>query len=102
MMRPREEGIAVVDAPLHIGRCAGMAHADVQLPGKAAHIALVREDAGQQPLRLRDILAVLASLIGGSMFDAVGVRSTMLTAVAIAVVGTVISLAGTREKRPPS
>ena len=39
--------------------------------------------------------SVLASLIGGAMFDTAGVRTTMLTAVAISAVGTVIALAGT-------
>ena len=41
--------------------------------------------------------SVLASLIGGQMFDSVGVKATMLTAVAICVVGTIIALAGTRQ-----
>jgi len=43
--------------------------------------------------------SVLASLIGGAMFDTAGVRTTMLTAVAISAVGTVIALAGTFSKR---
>jgi len=43
--------------------------------------------------------SVLASLIGGAMFDTAGVRTTMLTAVAISAVGTVIALAGTISKR---
>ena len=42
--------------------------------------------------------SVLASLIGGRMFDTAGVRTTMLTAVGIALVGTLIALAGTRKK----
>ena len=42
--------------------------------------------------------SVLASLIGGAMFDTAGVRTTMLTAVAISAVGTVIALAGTFSK----
>ena len=46
--------------------------------------------------------SVLASLIGGRMFDTVGVKPTMLTAVAIAAVGAVIALAGTREKKQPT
>ena len=46
--------------------------------------------------------SVLASLIGGRMFDTVGVKPTMLTAVAIAAVGAVIALAGTREKKQPA
>ena len=39
--------------------------------------------------------SVLASLIGGAMFDTAGVRATMLTAVAISAVGTVVALLGT-------
>lgn len=39
--------------------------------------------------------SVLASLIGGAMFDTAGVRSTMLTAAAISAVGTLVALAGT-------
>ena len=46
--------------------------------------------------------SVLASLIGGRMFDTVGVKTTMLTAVAIAAVGAAIALAGTREKEQPA
>ena len=43
--------------------------------------------------------SVLASLIGGRMFDTAGVRSTMRAATAIAAVGAVIALAGTMEKK---
>lgn len=43
--------------------------------------------------------SVLASLIGGAMFDAVGVKTTMLTAVATAAVGAVIAIAGTLQKK---
>lgn len=39
--------------------------------------------------------SVLASLIGGRMFDTAGVRTTMLTAAAIALAGAAIALAGT-------
>ena len=46
--------------------------------------------------------SVLASLIGGAMFDAVGVKTTMLTAAAIAAVGAVIAIAGTLQKKQPS
>ena len=45
--------------------------------------------------------SVLASLIGGAMFDAVGVKTTMLTAAAIAAVGAVIAIAGTLQKKQP-
>jgi len=43
--------------------------------------------------------SVLASLIGGAMFDTAGVRTTMLTAVAISAVGTVIALLGTFSRQ---
>ena len=43
--------------------------------------------------------SVLASLIGGAMFDTVGVRPTMLTAVAVSAVGTAVALAGTINRR---
>ena len=46
--------------------------------------------------------SVLASLIGGAMFDTAGVRSTMLTAAAISAVGTVVALLGTYGKKRPS
>jgi len=46
--------------------------------------------------------SVLASLIGGRMFDTAGVKTTMLTAVAIAAAGAVIALAGTRQKKRPA
>ena len=43
--------------------------------------------------------SVLASLIGGRMFDAAGVRTTMLTGAAIALAGTVVALLGTRKTK---
>ena len=43
--------------------------------------------------------SVLASLIGGAMFDSVGVRTTMLTAAAISAVGTVVALLGTMSRK---
>ena len=45
--------------------------------------------------------SVLASLIGGPLFDnpEIGVRSTMLIASGIAAVGAVIALAGTRSSK---
>ena len=46
--------------------------------------------------------SVLASLIGGAMFDAAGVKTTMLTAAAIAAAGAVIAFAGTLQKKQPS
>ena len=44
--------------------------------------------------------SVLASLIGGAMFDTVGVKTTMLIASAIAAAGALIALLGTRTKKP--
>ena len=41
--------------------------------------------------------SVLASLIGGAMFDTVGVKVTMLTAAAIAAAGAFIALLGTKK-----
>ena len=46
--------------------------------------------------------SVLASLIGGAMFDAAGVKTTMLTAAAIAAAGAVIAFAGTLQKKQPT
>ncbi len=46
--------------------------------------------------------SVLASLIGGAMFDAAGVKTTMLTAAAIAAAGAVIAFAGTLQKKQPA
>jgi len=42
--------------------------------------------------------SVLASLLGGRLFDTIDVRGTMLAATAISAVGTVIAIAGTRER----
>lgn len=46
--------------------------------------------------------AVAASLAGGAMFDALGVRSTMLIAAAIAAVGAVIGCLGAKDERQPA
>ena len=43
--------------------------------------------------------SVAASLLGGALFDTIGVRSTMLTATAIAAVGAAIALAGTLKSK---
>lgn len=43
--------------------------------------------------------SVLASLIGGRMFDTAGVHTTMLTAAAIAFAGAAVALAGTRRSK---
>lgn len=42
--------------------------------------------------------SVLASLLGGRLFDILDVRKTMLIAAAICAAGTVIAIAGTRER----
>ena len=71
-------------------------YADSQVPRK--------DSAKAQSLAfsMTTIGSVLASLIGGQMFDTAGVKPTMLTAVAIAAIGAVIALAGTREKKQPT
>lgn len=46
-----------------------------------------------------NIGSVLSSLIGGRMFDTVGVRPTMLTAAAICAVGAAIAIAATLIRR---
>ena len=43
--------------------------------------------------------SVLASLLGGRMFDTMGVKGTMLASAAICAVGTVIAIAGTFGKK---
>jgi MFS family permease len=48
---------------------------------------------------MTNIGSVLSSLIGGRMFDTVGVRPTMLTAVAICAVGAAIAIAATFIRR---
>ena len=73
----------------------------VLIVGYANSVVAPKDSAKAQSLAfsMTTIGSVLASLIGGRMFDAVGVRSTMLTAAAIAAVGTVIALAGTFGKK---
>ena len=73
----------------------------VLIVGYANSVVSPKDSAKAQSLAfsMTTIGSVLASLIGGRMFDAVGVRSTMLTAAAIAAVGTVIALAGTFGKK---
>ena len=70
----------------------------------ADHQVARKDSAKAQSLAcsMPTIGSVLASLIGGRMFDTVGVKTTMLTAVAIAAVGAAIALAGTREKEQPA
>ena len=69
----------------------------VLIVGYADRTVARKDSAKAQSLAfsMTTIGSVLASLIGGPMFDAVGVRPTMLTGAAIAAAGAVIALAGT-------
>ena len=69
----------------------------VLIVGYADHQVARKDSAKAQSLAcsMPTVGSVLASLIGGAMFDSVGVRPTMLTATAIAALGAVIALAGT-------
>ena len=69
----------------------------------ADHQVARKDSAKAQSLAfsMTTVGSVLASLIGGRMFDTVGVKPTMLTAVGIAAVGAVIALAGTKGKKQP-
>ena len=73
----------------------------VLIVGYANSVVDAKDSAKAQSLAfsMTTIGSVLASLIGGPMFDTVGVRTTMLTAAAIAAVGAVIALAGTTAKK---
>ena len=73
----------------------------VLIVGYADRTVARKDSAKAQSLAfsMTTIGSVLASLIGGPMFDAVGVRPTMLTGAAIAAAGTVIALAGTMKKK---
>ncbi len=73
----------------------------VLIVGYADRQVAAKDSAKAQSLAfsMTTIGSVLASLIGGRMFDTVGVKSTMLTAAAIAVVGAAIALAGTAAKK---
>lgn len=73
----------------------------VLIVGYADRIVARKDSAKAQSLAfsMTTIGSVLASLIGGPMFDSVGVRGTMLTAVAIAAAGAAIALAGTIRKK---
>ena len=83
----------------------------LQAPSYALYTVLIVGYADRQVARkdsakaqslafsMTTIGSVLASLIGGPMFDTVGVNGTMLTAAAIAAVGAVIALAGTICKK---
>ena len=73
----------------------------VLIVGYADRIVARKDSAKAQSLAfsMTTIGSVLASLIGGPMFDSVGVKGTMLTAAAIAAAGAVIALAGTVRKK---
>ena len=73
----------------------------VLIVGYADRTVARKDSAKAQSLAysMTTIGSVLASLIGGPMFDAVGVRPTMLTGAAIAAAGTIIALAGTMKKK---
>ena len=83
----------------------------LQAPSYALYTVLIVGYADRQVARkdsakaqslafsMTTIGSVLASLIGGRMFDTVGVQSTMLTAAAIAAVGAVIAISGTFDKK---
>ena len=70
----------------------------------ADHQVARKDSAKAQSLAfsMTTIGSVLASLIGGAMFDSVGVRPTMLTAAGIAALGAVIALAGTLKPKSSS
>lgn len=73
----------------------------VLIVGYADRTVARKDSAKAQSLAfsMTTIGSVLASLIGGPMFDAVGVRPTMLTGAGIAAVGAMIALAGTVKKK---
>lgn len=83
----------------------------LQAPSYALYIVLVvpyadrvvphQDSAKAQGLlvSMTNLGAVLASLSGGAMFDSLGVRPTMLIAVAIAAVGCFIGWIGAKDER---
>ncbi len=75
----------------------------VLIVGYADAVVARKDSAKAQSLAvsMTTIGSVLASLIGGPLFDnpEIGVRSTMLIASGIAAVGAVIALAGTRSSK---
>ena len=75
----------------------------VLIVGYADETVSVKDSAKAQSLAfsMTTIGSVLASLIGGRMFDAVGVRPTMLVASGIAAAGAVIAILGTFGARRP-
>ena len=73
----------------------------VLIVGYAYSVVARKDSAKAQSLAfsMTTFGSVFASLIGGPMFDAVGVKTTMLTAAAIALAGAAIALAGTRLEK---
>ena len=73
----------------------------VLIVGYADRTVARKDSAKAQSLAfsMTTVGSVLASLIGGRLFDTIAVRPTMLIATAIAAVGAVIALIGTYEKK---
>ena len=76
----------------------------VLIVGYADEVVSEKDSAKAQSLAfsMTTIGSVLASLIGGRMFDAAGVRTTMLIATAICAAGAVIAILGTLGKKRQS
>ena len=70
----------------------------VLIVGYANSVVAGKDSAKAQSLAfsMTTIGSVLASLIGGYMFDVTSVKTTMLTAAGIAIAGAIVALAGTR------
>ena len=73
----------------------------VLIVGYANSVVAPKDSAKAQSLAfsMTTIGSVLDSLIDGYMFDVTTVRTTMLTAAAIAAAGTLVALAGTGNKK---
>lgn len=73
----------------------------VLIVGYADSVVARKDSAKAQSLAysVTTLGSVFASLIGGPMFDSAGVKTTMLTAAGIALIGTLVALAGTRKDR---
>ena len=73
----------------------------VLIVGYAEQCVPAQDSAKAQSLAfsMTTIGSVLASLIGGRLFDTAGVRPTMLIAAAIAAAGAAVAVAGTFSKR---
>ena len=72
----------------------------VLIVGYADSVVAQKDSAKAQSLAfsMTTVGSVLASLLGGAMFDTAGVRATMLTAAGIAFAGMVVAMAGTFPK----